>query len=725
MKSKLFGLLLLSSCLAVPLTAVAQTVPADGATATETSGVGVEAMVEKVNILTRSKAPAVLAENEPVALDLGLVDVPGASKELTKGVTAKAYARYVSVEGRKIGQLVLASVEKDGKSEALNSNDFVAQFDLAEPTLSTENPISVEGDQAALLAALERLAEEDEEKEVQEKEVPEEAGTGASDGKVASNSPSNPDASGYSTPSALEVAEQPTVVSNITTDGCNMRIDLDQLQAIQQTRVVTTTDGSPEYGECADGDQRFKIDQSYSACPYDENTETMKATAYFIYYYNDASGNRQEHGECQPDPEKVFDIVEDTDACRVILDYNKLEAVTYAKLVYTNHNGKAEVVRDCLPSDQVEPAVMTPTTEGCDIRDDFAANKSFQRGKYIYEVNGAPFATACTDNGTEYLHETVYKTASGENICQPIVNHDTHKVTLQSRVQIEVNGLKLYRTACTPDTSAKDMASTIEGCDDPTAWTHKLSASQSFGSERFFYIYEGEKEYVTGCQDSATVYPHHVETVGWQPHDDQLFAYPLTTVYIENTPVGRHNILTSQVLDGASQTPYTYLDQVVAETGETTYEGCDKFANAEEVERYERPDGTIHKEVIGEAAPLERGNACQPTVTWDEANPRYATSAGYVGDRYTNGGPWMRLFRCYTYRYVDATYTLKREDGEIIQTDVKTGSAGASSGNYETWDWGNSASGLASQHCPGKFPAYPSAIPGSTRQDLIAAWGWS
>ena len=113
-----------------------------------------DALVQKVKIITRTKQVTELPENEPVALDLGLVDVPGVSKNLTEGVTANAYARFVSVDDMKIGQLVLSSVEKNSRVEALNSDNFVAQFDIEQPSLDPSLPISVEGNQAELKAAM-------------------------------------------------------------------------------------------------------------------------------------------------------------------------------------------------------------------------------------------------------------------------------------------------------------------------------------------------------------------------------------------------------------------------------------------------------------------------------------------------------------------------------------------------------------------------------------------
>ena len=710
MKSKLLALLLLSSCLVLPAsaqvaqsiddnnseTAVAVATPVDQP-GTNEAGSDMDALVQKVKIITRTKQVTELPENEPVALDLGLVDVPGVSKNLTEGVTANAYARFVSVDDMKIGQLVLSSVEKNSRVEALNSDNFVAQFDIEQPSLDPSLPISVEGNQAELKAALERLAslQEEEEKEEKEEEIAD-SGVGASSGSVGSNAGSNPDASGYSTPSALDVGKEPVISSNITTDGCKIRTDLDQLQAIQQTRVVTTTDGTPEYGECADGSERFKNNQSYAVCPYDENTETMKATAQFMYYYTDGGGNRKEIGDCQPDAEKIYDIVEDRNACNVYLDYVNLQAVPQGKLVYTNHNGKVVPVADCAASIEVEPVPLVETTEGCDIRDDFLANKSYGRSKYIYTLDGQDWDTSCQDNDEEYPHSTIYKTANGDQVCEPIINRDTGKVTLQSRVMINVNGFELYRTPCTPDTSAKDIQSTTAGCEDPSKWTHNISASQSIGQERFYYLLDGKQEPVTECQDNGVIYLHQQEITGYQRHDDKLFAYRLVTVYIEGveTLTGRYNVLTSQVLPGDPQIPYSYVGKGPAVNGETFYEECTRFDERDEVETYKRPDDTTHKVIVGDATPLNLGDKCNLEVTWSDVtqwywqNPGVYTNTNYCGISIAGGtqgsddSPWTQAASNHcTWSSAVGTKKLVREDGTQIG-DTATATCQASPNSY-------------------------------------------
>lgn len=663
--------------LAAARAAVTQT-PSGQTGGLETDDPAMAAMVKKVKIITRSKSTTELPENTPIALDLGLVDVPGADSKLTEGVTAKAYARYVKVEEQKVGQLVLSGVEKDGRAEALNSDDFVAQFALEnDPKLDPAAPITIEGDQSELIAALKRLAVSGEDETASKKEV-EEAGVGASDGAVASNAASNPDAGSYTTPGALELDDTPQTSTRITAEGCKMRIDLDQLQAIQQTRMATTTDGETSYGTCADGEERYKINKSYSACSYIEDLDARTATASFLYYYTDGSGNRVEHGECQPDPEARFDIVEDSSACRVSLDYDAGTVITNAKLVYTNQNGRKIEVRDCSPSEDVAPAVMSATSEGCDIRDDFDADVSYQRHKYVYELGGVSYSTACTDSGTEFAHETVYKTDGGDYVCTPLINSKDKSVTLQSRVRILVNGLEQFRTACTPDTTSMDVVATTEGCEDPAYWTHSLSAGQSYGSERYYYFYDDKQEFISDCQKSDQVYTHQVEITGWQPHDDQLFAYALSTVYIDGTPQGRYNIKTSEVLPGTAQTPYTYDGETTASTNEISYEDCTKYQGQNRVKNYTRPDGTKYSLVVGEADPVSLGDVCSVQITWGpdyhdqwensvySSNPQNKCGEYFFTVYGENGNKQGHDYYHCSWTLSNGTKTVLRDDGQTI-----------------------------------------------------------
>lgn len=124
-------------------------------------------------------------------------------------------------------------------------------------------------------------------------------------------------------------------------------------------------------------------------------------------------------------------------------------------------------------------------------------------------------------------------------------------------MKINVDGLSQFVTECTPDTSTLAVKATTDGCTNPANWTHDLGAGQSYGQERFFFLHEGKEVRLGECQTSTETYAHQAETVDWENHDDQLFSFPKSTVYIQ-APNGRYNVKTGEVLIGAQQMPYEF-----------------------------------------------------------------------------------------------------------------------------------------------------------------------
>ena len=694
---------------ALSLTSVAlaqQAAPTTDGQASETS---VETLVEKVAILTRANVRTAVPELEARAVDLDLVEVPGISKNLTKGVTAKAYARYVTVDGEKIGQVVLTGVEKDGRAESLNSTAFIAQFDMKAAELDPAQPITVEGDKAEMRAALERLAEQqDTAAAAEEEKEDEKAGDPTRDAQIGSNDAQNADAAGYQNPEPLAVAEADAPLVRIVTDGCAIRVDTAQGFAIQQSRVETTEDGNVSSSACEDSEVRYPLQRSYSVCSDSVDLEALKATAQYVLFYTDAGGARQEVTECVADEDQVFDIVEDRESCPVFLDYSSMQAVTQAALIYKNANNATVQVRGCEASGEVEAVALVETTDGCSIRHDFNAGRSYQQGRHTYELDGVTWqAGACADTGTEYAHEKVYLSNAGAKICSAIVDQNGGNVTMQYRVAITKDSLVEYITECKPDDTTTALISTTEGCTNPFTWNHDVSAGVSYGMERFFYMFNGVKEYVTQCQQSETTYAHQVETAGWEPHDDQLFAYQKSTVYIM-APSGRYNVVTSEVVDGTPQMAYTFESDGTQASGEYYYEDCSRFERVDTVENYKRPDDTIYAKPIGEGTPLGPVHACEETVdkTWPRTSlsgPQYVVWANPV----CTGGTAARW---------QATYQGKRkvvrEDGEVIIEETKTKSELSDRCPYNSYT------------SPSSNP-YPANSVYCSNPGSFTLWGWT
>ncbi|WP_343864193.1 hypothetical protein, partial [Caenispirillum bisanense] len=548
---RLVLILLASTCLSAPL--LAQSTPADpaapaagdpaaptqpgAADATQpgtaqpgAAGTPAEAdalVVQKVPMLTLPKVSVEVPEGEPIPLDMTLKAVPGAEPKLLEGVTAKAFTRYVTVEGDRIGQLVLTAVTKDEKIEALPHELFVSQFEIkAAPVLPTAEEVTVEGDQETMIAALMRLQEEDE-KEEEDKKKDEKDGRDSKDGrdgKSGSGTSSNPDAAGYKTPDRLQQAKGdgkefdpgPLPEVAIITDGCPIRIDRSQGVAIQQSRVVITTGATTETEPCEDGATRYPLLWSSLTCPDRIDVRARTATAQRRQFYVNAAGQEVEVKRCEDNPEQIFPIEEERTVCPHFVDHDRMTVVEQGSLRYRNAENATIVVRDCAPAEGATPVPLVETAEGCTLRHDFAAGRSNRQTKLVYRMGGLTYqAGSCIDSDTWYQHLRLYETAAGQQVCPPVVDTTGKRITRASRVQITVDGKPEFITECQPDTASSALIATTDGCENPGTWEHNISAGQSTGQERYYYTRaNGQREYVTACQNSSVTYPHQIQIVG-------------------------------------------------------------------------------------------------------------------------------------------------------------------------------------------------------------------
>lgn len=650
-------------------------------------------LAEKVEILTKARTAIDVPQNEPRAIDLSLLNVPGIERTLTDGVTAKGYTRYVDVNSRRIGQVVLVGVEKNGRQEALNSTDFTAQFDLAKPQLDPAADVLVKGDRAQLRAALEKLAAA---KPEEKKDEPVKATQQAAAPQSNSGQKQNDLAGGYQTPSAISVAPAAEESVRVSSDGCPIRVDLAQLRAVQQNKSITSKGGTVQSEtECSDSSKGYPLLRSYSVCSDQVDLEARKAQAQFKLYYVDDGGATKEVSDCTPDSDKLFPIVEKYDSCTVSLDYVGKLATPRATLVYMDANNREVQVRGCEAS-EAKPAVqLVATTDGCSIRHDFNNQKSFQQGTHHYTLEGVTYqAGACSDNGTEYPHIKVYTDAGGAYICQPVINSSANTVALQSRLRITVGSLSQFITDCTPDTSTLQVVATTDGCTDPGVWQHDISAGRSYGQERFYFVDNGSRKYLGACQNSQATYVHKVQITGYQNHDAQLYSFALTTVYIEPA-TGRFDIKVSEVLPGAPQLPYELQGTSSVPNGTSTYQGCDATRETDKVEQWKRADNTLYNKVIGVGTPVGPVNVCVTTLI---DNRRLTTGYSYqlfheVGESNSQSYWYQRMW---VNGLVQKHQLKNAETGQVVGNTCQFDSGGWYSGNgaimddqHLNWHWTN------------------------------------
>ncbi|GAB3129065.1 hypothetical protein [Novispirillum itersonii] len=372
-----------------------------------------------VKIQSRPKTVTPLPENQPVQLDLSLVNVPEVPKPLLEGVTGNAFARYVSVDNKLVGQMVLAGVSKDGRIEALDTSKFAAQFPLKATTLSTDEPVVIEGDKVQLIEALKRLqkVEEVEKKKKEEKETSEKSSTTSNANGMGSRSSANPDAAGYTTPQPGTLTQKETTTSvEVVEDGCPIRVDVGQGVAIQQNRTVTVSGDSRSESPCEDGGTRYQISKTYQGCTYAVDLVGKTATARYSQSYTGPDGTVPVGGGCTEDPEKVFQIVEQSCGDQV----NGSVTVTRARLMYRNHLNTDVEVQPCAVKGTREV-----TASGCPIRIDAANLVAIQQTKIVTVENNQKSETPCEDGGTRYPIAKSYQT------CPYVVNVGARTATAQ------------------------------------------------------------------------------------------------------------------------------------------------------------------------------------------------------------------------------------------------------------------------------------------------------
>lgn len=575
------------------------------------------------------KAALALPE-QPVAASFNLGQIEGVAPQLISGVTAKGYARKVAVENQTIGQVLVMSVAKGDREETISTEGLTAQFDAGETSqLFPEKTVEVKGSKAALIAALERLAapvkKEEEKKQTDS----------VSDNPTSSGGKSNNEASSYKTPTvAAAPAQEPDPVVDVRTtkDGCPVRIDIAQEKAIPQSKTQTFTDGALSgEGKCSDAEMGYQLKKSYPSCPVDDVAfEAMTAWPQFSWYYVDDAGETHSIGECAKDEDTAYTITEDEEKCPISLDFTAKQAVPQATFVYIGRNNALTQVpgHGCAPSTKTAAVTLDENKANCTLRPDYVTNRSYELSMWTYVLKGVTYQAApCTDTGRSFPHDIIYADAAGNYICPAIPNTVTKKVTLQSRRQITIDGVQQWVNECTPDTINQDILATTNTCMDPSKWTHDLDANLSYGQERFYYKkVDGTPEYVTPCQKSTVTYPHDVTVTGYQNHDDQLWAYPLSTVKI-TVNGAPYPVASSEVLPGASQMIYLLDGTEDQPSGASIHDGCNTYRETIRYERWKRPDGTIYLKAIGTGQPIGPTYNCI-TETWN----RYLSGSHPSGD---------------------------------------------------------------------------------------------
>lgn len=585
-----------------------------------------EELSDKIKMPIWPSVKTELKEKEVIPVSFKPGQIKDISPSLLENVTFKGFARKVVAEGEEIGQVVATSVTKDEKEVIISQTGLSTQFDATDiDSLEKEKAIEVEGSKAELLTALKSLNSSDDEKaeETNDEELQE-----SETGNIGSSG--NDQASSYSSPEPLDIAKNSNETTNLTTQGCKVRIDEAQGVAIVQNKMQTFVDGAlSSEGECSDSSTRYTIKQS--SCKNKVDEASMKAYPQTRSYYVNGEGQTVEVSACAPDKDNFFNLKEDVTACTPSIDFDEEKVSFNTSLIYKNESGEIVQAKTCSPSKTIEDVELQTSLEACSMKHDYANEISYEMAMKFYKKDGQSYqVTACAETGREFPQEKIY----GE--CAPIVANG--KATLQYKRQIKVDGATQYITACIPDEESREVKATTEGCQI----RHDVGAGISYQQEKFYYLDENDSmKFVTDCIDSDVTYKHDYEIAGWDNHDDKKFSYPKMKITID-TPDGTKTIEESVVLPGATQVSYVFEKEDEAPTGEPRYEGCNEFQDTVLSEIYERPDATFYNFPTGAPGdPIGPRDVCEETFQTRTFNKGQFDPSGYTAQVETGNDKWF------------------------------------------------------------------------------------
>ncbi|MHA7777196.1 hypothetical protein [Roseibium sp. M-1] len=418
--------------------------------------------------------------------------------------------------------------------------------------------------------------------------------------------------------------------------GCDDLVDFANAQAHPQfTLSYTNAAGKKEIvSECTpDETTSYPLNKSYDGCDITVDLVNAVARPQFRWSYLDAALKEHLVSKCAPDAEKSYQVEEKRN-CTLDFDFLTGKATVNTSYVYKTDENVEVSVRECAPSETIDPIQMTADTSNCSLRHDFGSGVSTEMAMWTYEDEGQLFqASPCITTETTYTHSRVFE-KNGIDVCTPIVDLAKGQAARQFRTEITVAGRSEVIAGCQPDESAMlGIEATTDGCEDAASFDHDLAAGVSYGRERFFYNVPGQgRAYVTGCKRGEQTFTHSVSPNGWKNDDGRLRAQQLVDVAI-NVNGSVYKIATSWLQPGTSEIAYSFVrNEDQPDMTKVHYEGCNQKIPTNRTAIYRRPDGSTVSVAKGNGPVADGGDFCQ-RVRETRINPGWGIKAWLAAGR--------------------------------------------------------------------------------------------
>lgn len=586
-----------------------------------------------------------------------------------------------------------ADVKDVKKIEALGPALSTTKELEGRTVLEGNTEVLVRGDAASLLRAMARLADQKEEEKKPEGEAPGARDSqGQDSGLIPGGGQSH--ANNLANPPPLNIKQSPAdpqevVVQDaygVTSVGCEPAIEVDPATGLGVVKLMekVTKNGVAE-GECLFSGTTADIKRSGIGCDYEVREADKVAVEKDRRFY--VVGGRTEFLDqtCTVNEAKTYAIDEVADGCQVVPDAGKVNLIQYTKLQFRGRDNGVVPVADC--AQRTGPMFpITYVTEGCELRDDFAGGFSYERVKatYVDEKGNVQSYGACAENGVKY---TQYKDSS---VCQDFIDFDAKKLYKQYRVRIDLPAGPNFRThTCEPfENELTGLQETVVGCE--AKHTDLFDQGVSRGFKQIVRIDSGAS--VRGCEEvSDNDYAHQYEINGYIDKDADLKSTPLYQTYINlPAPYGKTIIKPAELKDGTVDIAHVPVGVTSTRDGDVYYidpTSCSKFTKKEEVQTYQRPNGTTHQAKVQDLPPSGPVDDCQNVIAahWartSQSGLQYSYGQIPV-EQYGQVG--ANNSRYYTAAW-QGVMNMVRGDGVTISTDTRSynntcqGTIGTSSG---------------------------------------------
>lgn len=256
---------------------------------------------------------------------------------------------------------------------------------------------------------------------------------------------------------------------------------------------------------CTNTGNQYPIERDFEVAQCAALPDYINAKIYWGYQnYYTKEGKKEHFGNCITDMDNPADIFQSVGACSPTENLTDREATINKRWYYNDEDtGEQTFITDCLASKEVYPIVLT------------------------------------------------------EESCSPEYLSDINKVIIKSRDgwQDGTGGWH-FVTECRANGSEAEVLTEV--CDSPK-YEHDFVGGQSYLRSRDYYVYNGERQYISNCsRDTSISFPHSTSTSGCTTqHDDTNLRSRLFTKTLAQLEEGVTELKGCEASN--SYIPYVYL----------------------------------------------------------------------------------------------------------------------------------------------------------------------